>query len=219
MTPRPARPDLKDRKARAIVEAAAHVFAERGFRASRVADVAERAGIGKGTVYEYFRSKEELFLAVFEAFGVGSLDAVAAQLGPPPDSALAYIRRFADVVLPICQESLYLFPLTMEFWSAAATPEFRDRLMDEFRALYAGYRTVLAGVIRKGQSAGEIRADVDPDKMASAVFGALDALFLQAWFDPEFDAVAAGKHFVDVTLRGMAAEANASREENNERQV
>jgi AcrR family transcriptional regulator len=205
MPPRPARPDLRDRKSRAIVEAAARVFAENGFEAARMASVAERAGIGKSTLYEYFRSKEELFLAVFDAFGVGTLDAVVARLEPRPASAVAFLREFGRMTLAACQEALYLYPLTMEFWSAAARSEFRDRLMDEFRKLYAGYRRVISDAIREGQAAGEFGAHVDPEPLAAAIVGALDALFLQAWFDPSFDAVAAGTHFVDVILLGMAA--------------
>lgn len=206
MAARPSKPDLRDRKTRAIVEAAAHVFAERGYQVARVADVAERAGIGKGTVYEYFRSKEDLFLAVFEAYGVGTLEGTTARLGPPPDSALQTLLEFADATLATCQEALYLYPLTMEFWSAATTPELRDRLMEEFRKLYAGYRAVLGSVIREGQAAREIREEVDAERLAAAIVGAIDALFLQAWFDPSFDAVAAGKHFMEVTLRGMASD-------------
>lgn len=205
MTPRPPRPDLRDRKMRAIIEAAATVFAERGFRSARVADVAARAGIGKGTLYEYFRSKEELFLAVFDSFATGTLEATLVRLEPRPTSAIACLEKFAEVTLGACQEVLYLYPLTMEFWSAAATPEFRDSLMGEFRKLYAGYREVLAGVIREGMAAGEIGVDIDPEYVAAALVGTIDALFLQAWFDPTFDAVAAGKHFVAVVLKGMAA--------------
>ena len=48
------------------VEAACAVFAEKGYASTRVAEIAERAGVGKGTVYEYFSSKEELLFAVFE---------------------------------------------------------------------------------------------------------------------------------------------------------
>jgi AcrR family transcriptional regulator len=182
LTPRLARPDLRNRKTRAIVDAAA-----------------------KGTIYEYFRSKEELFLAVFEAFGIGTLDAVVARLQPRPASAVAFLRKFAETTLATCQDALYLYPLTMEFWAAAATSEFRDRLMQEFRKLYTGYRGVIADAIREGIASGEFGPHVGPEQIAAALVGAIDALFLQAWFDPGFDAVAAGTHFVEVTLRGMAA--------------
>lgn len=194
---------------RAIIEAAALVFAEHGFRSARVADVASRAGIGKGTVYEYFRSKEELFLAVFDSFAIGTLEATLARLEPRPASAIAALEKFAEVTMGACKEVLYLYPLTMEFWSAAATPEFRDNLMGEFRKLYAGYREALAGVIREGMAAGEIGPHVDADHVAAALVGTIDALFLQAWFDPDFDPVAAGRHFVAVILRGMAAGGDA----------
>jgi AcrR family transcriptional regulator len=205
VTPRPARPDLRDLKARTIVEAAALVFAERGFRSARMADVAERAGVGKGTVYEYFRSKEDLFLAVFDAFGAGMLDDILAQLEPRSSSASEYLRRFCDAVLSAFQEVLYLYPLTMEFWSAAATSELKDRLKGEFRVTYTRYREILSSVIRQGKSSGEFGPHVDPEHMAAALVGAIDALFLQAWFDPTFDAMAAGNHLLDVALRGMAA--------------
>ena len=204
MTPRLPRPDLRDRKARAIVDAAAAVFAERGFRAARVADVAARAGIGKGTVYEYFRSKEDLFLAVFRAFETATLDGAAPAAEASPGSAADFLRAFADATLKELRENLYFYPLTMEFWSAAATSDLRDRLMVEFRELYAGYRTFVAAAIRRGMEGGEFGTHVDPEHVAASLVGAIDALFLQAWFDPAFDPVAAGNHFVEVVLRGMA---------------
>ena len=194
------------------MEAAAAVFAERGFRAARVADVAERADIGKGTVYEYFRSKEDLFLAVFQTFSAATLEGAAPAPSPPPGAAADFLRAFADATLEELREGLYLYPLTMEFWSAAATSDLRDRLMAEFRQLYASWRGFVADAIRRGIDSGEFGAHVDPVHVAAGLVGAIDALFLQAWFDPSFDPVAAGNHFVDVVLRGMAPAAAGSDE-------
>ena len=58
--------DRGDKRVR-LVKAASAVFAEKGYASTRVADIAERATVGKGTVYEYFSSKEELLFAVFES--------------------------------------------------------------------------------------------------------------------------------------------------------
>ena len=55
-------------KQRAILEAALQVFAEKGVAGTKIAEVAQRAGVGKGTIYEYYRSKEDLFFAVFEKY-------------------------------------------------------------------------------------------------------------------------------------------------------
>ena len=59
---------LKKEKKASIIEAAARVFARRGYSRTLMANIATEAGIGKGTVYEYFDSKEDLFFAVFEWF-------------------------------------------------------------------------------------------------------------------------------------------------------
>jgi len=206
MPPRKARPDLRDRKAKLITEAAAAVFAERGFRSARVADIAERAGIGKGTVYEYFRSKEDLFLAVFDSFAAGTLEGALAALEPRPESPVAFIRSFTDTVLRALAEGLYFYPLTLEFWSAAATSNLKERLMQEFRMLYASYREVFAEALREGLASAEVGAHVDPDRVAAVLVSAIDGIFLQAWIDPSVDAVAACTHFVDIVLLGMAPE-------------
>ena len=58
----------KTKKRDQIIEAAAQVFAQKGYSGAVVADIAVQADIGKGTVYEYFSSKEDLFFAVFEWF-------------------------------------------------------------------------------------------------------------------------------------------------------
>ena len=60
-------PKIVDREEKrdSLVKAAASVFASQGFSRARIADIAEAADVGKGTIYEYFDSKEELFLAVF----------------------------------------------------------------------------------------------------------------------------------------------------------
>ena len=56
----------KEDKQKQIIRAAAEVFAQKGFARTVMADIALQAGIGKGTTYEYFKSKEDLFFAVFE---------------------------------------------------------------------------------------------------------------------------------------------------------
>ncbi len=57
----------KEEKARQIIAHATIVFAERGYNATTIDAIAERAGIAKGSVYQYFKSKTDLFFAVFEA--------------------------------------------------------------------------------------------------------------------------------------------------------
>jgi TetR/AcrR family transcriptional regulator, repressor for uid operon len=207
LSPRRPRPDLRDKREQEILEAAAAVFAERGFRTTRVADVAERAGIGKGTLYEYFRSKEDLFLRLFDWYTSEAFTSMRAELQRPTGSAVDALRRSGGTLLAICQQMLPFYPLTMEFWSASTAPEFRGRLVDEFRELYRRFRGVLSGAIREGIEQGELSPHVKPEAVAAVLVSAYDGLFLQAWFDPSFDPVASGRHFLEVLLKGMAADA------------
>ncbi len=206
MTPRPKRPDLRAQRAGEIVQAAAEVFAEKGYQRARVIDVARRAGIGKGTIYEYFRNKQELFLAVFDWYVEGVLEASLAAIAPS-DAPPRTLRRLVEEMLAATAEVLHLYPLTLEFWAAAAGSELGERLNQEFRDLYRRYGDALAEVIRAGVASGDFHPAVDPLATARVLAGALDGLFLQAWLDPDFDAPAAGRAFLDVLLGGLAAPA------------
>ena len=206
LSPRKPRPDLRGKKARAILEAAAVVFAERGFRTARVADVAERAGIGKGTVYEYFKSKDDLFIQLFDWYVEQAFIAMSEELDTATGSAVEALKRSGEAMLASCQEMLSMYPLTMEFWAASTAQEFKERLMNEFRQFYGRFRGRLAGTIQVGIERGEFGSHVKPEAVAAVLVGAFDGLFLQAWFDPDFDPVGSGRHFLEIVLKGMTAE-------------
>lgn len=90
-----AEPRFRRRKAdrpAEITQAALAAFAEKGYDATRVEDVAKRAGVSKGLLYLYFRTKEELFKAVIRSFIVPRIDALRAEIEETDLSAEAYIR-------------------------------------------------------------------------------------------------------------------------------
>jgi AcrR family transcriptional regulator len=90
-----ARPRYRRRKEdrpQEITEAAFAAFAEKGFTATRVEEVARRAGVSKGLLYLYFKTKEELFKAVIRSVVRPRLDALTRTLDSPDSSAEAIIR-------------------------------------------------------------------------------------------------------------------------------
>ncbi len=197
---------IVDRKAKtgAILRSAAEVFAEQGYQATTMDAIAERAGTGKGTIYEYFRNKQELFFGVFDDY-IASMERLArASAGPAEATASAGIRQSIHTVLEMGAGERELFPLVFEFWAASASPERQTRVATLFRESYARFRTLIAGQIRKGQRKGEFDRKVDASGIAAVLVGSLDGLFLQAWFDPSLDAVAMGDAFVTIVLRGLA---------------
>ena len=90
-----ARPRFRRRKEdrpQEITAAALEAFAEKGYAATRVTDVARRAGVSKGLLYLYFRTKEELFKAVIKSFVSPRIDALKSEIESTELSAEEYLR-------------------------------------------------------------------------------------------------------------------------------
>jgi AcrR family transcriptional regulator len=190
-------------KKRQIVEAATHVFARKGYAAARIIEVAEAAGVGKGTIYEYFRSKEDLFFAVFEEMMADTGSQISGTVTAVSGSAAERLKAVADAVVTAWLPKLDRYALVMEFWSAATVSSLRKRFRDSFQQAYDGFRGVIASLLRDGMASGEFTGDIEVHKTASALIGTWDALLLQAWLDPGFDPLSASRAFVEVLLNGL----------------
>jgi len=190
-----------------ILQAATLVFAEQGYQAATMDAIADRAGIGKGTLYEYFRDKQDLFFAVFDDY-IASMTRLARQsLESPSATAAAQLQQAIHTILAMSAEGRDLFPLVFEFWSASASPSRQERVAKLFRTAYGEFRRLIAEQIQRGQQEGEFERTADASRIGAVLVGALDGLFLQAWFDTTLDPVSMGDDFVTVLLRGLAAPA------------
>ena len=189
-----------------IVAAAAKVFARRGFSGTLMADIAVKAGIGKGTLYEYFDSKEELFFAVFEWFVKATETEAKVSISALGGSAAERLNALNDSLMNSWVEMRELFSLVMEFWSASASSQMRQRFKEAFRQGYSDFRRIVSNLIWDGIQRGEFRADVDVESVAAALVGTWDALLLQAWFDDSFDPLSTARKFMSVLIRGLAAD-------------
>ena len=194
----------KELKRERLVTAAAQVFAVRGYRSATMDEIAQVAGTAKGTLYLYFKDKEELFYAVFEWLTAQTLErssAVDREDMPAP----ARLRALAEGATRFIAEHREWFPLTLEVWAAGGSTDLRKRFASALREMYAQYRTLIAHIIRTGQQRGELRADLDADALGALLTGAVDGLLLQCWFDPALDPFPLLQAFFDPLLRGMQA--------------
>jgi AcrR family transcriptional regulator len=188
-----------------IIEAAAQVFARSGYSNAVVADIARQADIGKGTVYEYFQSKEDLFFAVFEWFQKKTEKAAVVGISDLGGGAADRLKALNDSLMGLWDEIKDVFVLVMEFWAASSSTQMRQRFKRAFKQLYDDYRRIISALIQDGIKSGEFRSDVKPEPVAAALVGTWDALFLQAWFDESFDPAATAKDFMDTVLNGLSA--------------
>ncbi len=188
-----------------ILSAAAGIFARCGFAGTLMADIAGAAAVGKGTVYEYFPSKEELFFAVFQ-WTIDRMEAAtrvsASRLG---GSAADRLRSLNRTVVAALLELEAVYGLVIEFWAAAGHRKMQERFKQAFREGYQGYREVVTALLEDGRRHGEFMQNVDSPALAAALVGMWDALGLQTWFDPDFDARSAADAFIEAMIRGISA--------------
>jgi TetR/AcrR family fatty acid metabolism transcriptional regulator len=154
----------------AILRAAIETFAARGFFNAQVADVARGAGVAAGTVYLYFRGKDDLLISIFErtmkeAIAAGR-ESVAARTSP-----LEQLRAIA---------SLHLERLGRDRDLAVVFQvELRQstKFMERFSATYLReYLGIIRDVIAEGQATGVFRRQINPTLAAKMLFGALDEM-------------------------------------------
>jgi AcrR family transcriptional regulator len=188
-----------------ILAAALESFAERGFAATRLEDVATRAGISKGTLYLYFRSKEELFKAVVRATLLPNLvrvEALAASFEGPSALLLeGLLLTIADVV----SSRLGGIP-KLVIAEAGNFPDLARFYLEE--VVRRGLR-LIGTILRRGIARGEFRAlDVDHAVfcvIAPMLIAALWKNSLEAHDDAPLDAQALARAHLDLLLRGLGA--------------
>jgi AcrR family transcriptional regulator len=185
-----------------ILGAAIEVFAEQGFAAVTVAQIADRAGIGKGTVYEYFSSKDELLFAVFEWMNEQIFGRVSALLDEG-GTTVDRIRRLLDLGVAITREQVDMQAVVLDFWAASRGTKSEARYNQACLETFRAYRRLVADVIREGQAAGELRLEVDADAVATMIVAALDGLGVQIFFDREIDAAVTIGGFGEALIRGL----------------
>ena len=183
-----------------IVDAAVQVFAEKGFRGARISDIARAAGVADGTIYLYFRNKEDLLLTIFEEKVGEILVRLHAALEGVSDP-LDRIRAFAGFHF----HQLRTHPALAQVLQVELRQS--SRFLRDYRPekLWQ-YLDVFDGLLREGQAAGALRDDLDPFLMKWVFFGALDELSIQ-WVvsrkRERFNLDRAADQVVDVFLCGM----------------
>lgn len=162
----------KTSKRELILNAAIETFAQRGFHQARVSDVARQAGVADGTIYLYFKSKDDLLISLFEEKMEQIVQRFRLQVNRCESSG-ERLKCFIELHLKMVAENPSLAEvLTVELRQSA-------KFMREYKApQFAEYLNLLGEIILYGQERGEISASVDPSIARRIIFGALDELSL-----------------------------------------
>ncbi len=153
-----------------IIKAALKVFAKKGFYNSRVSEIAKEAEVADGTIYLYFKNKDDILISVFETEMMKMISNMKKELSKCHDP-VEKIRIFAFQHLNMITEN--------QEWAEVAQVELRQssKFMREYvKDHYTDYINIFAYIIREGQEKGIFKEGINTGIAKRAFFGALDEM-------------------------------------------
>lgn len=182
MTERTGRRELKKQLSRqAIIAAARQEFSRQGFRETSIADIMTAAGLGIGTFYNYFASKEEILRALLTVL-VADVGQALSKKREAGAGSIELLREGCEVTAKFLDENRYVLPLFLAGSDHAAEPSGEGK---ERTPITPGFKRIFEEILRQGQQAGEIRRDV-PAELMTEMFHSLYQAAAFSRFDISF---------------------------------
>ena len=182
-----------------ILRAACEVFVRDGFHAASMKDICAAADMSPGSVYRYFRSKDDLVQAMIDsdrAQWMAAMDALPADGG-----LLAALEALAELGLRDLENRGFLNLWVETAAEAARNPGVAARLRESYASLQSRLTTLIAAA----QANGSVASTSDPTTLSCLVMAAFDGLILRATFDPGLDARPLTRGFLDFIGRAIGA--------------
>ena len=186
-------------KRRQILDSAVGVFARQGFHKSRVSDVARAAGVADGTIYLYFKSKDDILISIFEVTMSEMIERVGIAIRDIEDP-LEKLRAFALFHMGNVEDNA----------DVAKVLQVELRLSTTFMKEYTPvrlkqYMDIIGSVIEQGKAAGLVRPDVNPIIARRAFFGAMDEIAMQWILTPNarYGLRESATQIADLFVRGL----------------
>jgi len=189
----------RELKYRRILASAVEVIAEKGFASSRVSDIASRAGVADGTIYLYFKSKDQILMAALDDAFTSFIRMAHERLsviGDAEGKLRALVRLHLEVLGR--NKPLAVVLQTELRQSAKFLAEFSQRRL-------RSYLELMRDIIREGQESGEFRGTLSDRIAVSCLFGALDDV-VTAWIlsERDYELAPLADSISDVLLFGVS---------------
>lgn len=191
---------VKEDKSSRILDAAIKVFARKGFYNATIADVARVAEVAEGTIYLYFKNKDDLLISIFEQSMELFIQEAKKELGDIEDPK-AKLKRFLSLHLELVQKNPEL----------AQVLQIELRQSSKFMKEYEGgklgeYLNLVRGILEEGQEKGVFRVGLDARILRRAIFGAVDELALE-WLlmtKKKYSLESCAEQIGDMVVRGIS---------------
>ena len=188
----------KDKHER-ILRAAIKVFARNGFHNSKISQIAKEAGVADGTIYLYFKNKDDILIKVFEE-RLEEINARFTEALAEIDSPEDKLRTFIEMHFRLMEQNRNL--------AEVISVELRQshKFMKEYVPVKFGeYLNIVSHIIREGKDKGMFCDDVRPGVIKRALFGTLDELLVY-WVltpSPKYDIETLADQTAEIFIRAL----------------
>jgi AcrR family transcriptional regulator len=191
----------RNKKRSEIAQKAIALLAKKGFQATTIQDIADAAGLGKGTIYHYFKTKEEILLVISEELfheTERSLGAALLRINEPMEKLSALIEE----ALNVTEDVENLFIIYTELWLMNFRCDHYKDFMGVINRLHNDLMNVLARMIDQGKKQGFWSKDTDTDALACYLVSSFDGIIAHYMMDKEnFDLKRVTKEFIRFLLQ------------------
>lgn len=191
-----------DDKRMRILKAATQIFAQHGFYNSKISEIAQTANVADGTIYLYFKNKDDLLISLFEEEMTRIIHRTKQEINEV-EGFENKIRTFIQVHLNLIAENKDL----------AEVLQIELRQSYKFMKEYMGtklneYLNIISSIIIQGQKNGEVRSDIIPGIAKRLLFGALDELsgFWVLSKNKRYSLALSGQTLGDIFLNGVVVD-------------
>lgn len=185
-----------------IIQAALACFTRKGYNNTTMDDIVAESGLSKGTLYWYFKGKDDLFKSAILSFFERSFGQEAiADLEQCPTAA-EKLRFLAQVIVGLGEWAKGIFNLFLEFWASST---HREEAAQWWTGLLVQYKNILVGIIEEGIRNGEFRP-VDAEPLVWAMMSTYDGLAAYVMLMPDLELERISHVFIETLLRGLVVD-------------
>jgi len=195
------RPDVSKERRVQIIQAALSCFGRKGYNNTTMDDIVAESGLSKGSLYWYFKSKDELFAEALSSV-IGDIGQDTLTILEQCVTASDKLRAIAQIAANLSKEIEGFFGLFIEFWTSSPN---REEAGQAWLDVLVQYKDLVAGIVEEGVRDGEFEP-VDAEQLVWAMLAAYDGLAAYAMLVPDVDVERAGEVLVETLLGGLVVD-------------
>jgi TetR/AcrR family fatty acid metabolism transcriptional regulator len=190
-----------------LMNAAMTAFSRKGLNDCRMSDIADAAGLARGTAYLYFRSKEQLMLSMYKLYSSRMLESQKALLAK---AGHLTARQLLDRACQACLHSgirhRRTFGLWFQFLALGSSPSLGKTVRKTLAETYRGHSAYFEDLVEQGKLSGEFHQHANSRAVAAALVGLLEGLMIRQYADSKLTDLATDySSLVGLILDGISA--------------